>query len=198
MGSRRAKLTVAAEVAEIATAVALGSGWLYRHFDMPGAWPSWMGKVNWLIVPLALSFTGNVLFSIVTRMREKAIPAKVHAGRVDGELAALFRHYSAISTHLANRLETTAQHFLESGDVLSRPLDKAMSIKNVRGAHSREHDIFTIVYTDHIGWMAWEIPEFGNDLPAFGSNIEYLDLVKLLKAHAKLLGDAAKEIDAQA
>jgi hypothetical protein len=198
MGKKRAKLTIAAEIATIATACAVASGWLYRHFDVPGAWPLWVGKVNWVYVLFGISFIANILFSIGSRIQAKSVPIKVahgfHAGKIDGGEAALFWHYSACSHKPARQLEEIWQHWYEAGEVLSRPLDRNLPMKSQFGGPSRELDIFTIIYGEHLYWLEWEIPEFSTTLPPLGSGEEYLTLLNDLKTHARLLDEAAKQI----
>jgi hypothetical protein len=198
MESKRAKLTIAAEIATITTAAAVGAGWLYRHLNVPDAWPLWMSKMNWVYVLLAVSLVANVMFSIGSRVQAKSVPSKVargfHSGKIDGGEAALFWHYSACSNKLACQLEEIWHHWHDAGEVLSRPLDRNLPMKSQFGGPSRELDIFTIIYGEHLYWLEWEIPEFSTTLPLVGSGVEYLTLLNDLKTHARLLDEAAKQI----
>jgi hypothetical protein len=193
MGTKRPKLTIASEIINIAVPTVCGLYWLYCRVSASGN--LWTGKMNWLIIPLGILFVANILFSIASRRQAKSIPAKVHAGRVDGEIAALFRHYSACSSVLARRLEELWHHWNNAREVLLYPLgDNPLKNPDHYGSIDLELRDFRLIYGEHLSWLAWEIPEFSTTLPPLGSDREYRGLLEDLKTHAGALDEAAKLI----
>lgn len=182
MGWKRKSLGIAANVATVATALATGTSLLYRQVAVRSAWPPWMGKMNWLLVPLAISFAGNVLFWIASRREDAAI--------AEGE-ATLFRHYSVCSRKLELSLEMVRHHWADTGQHLTHPLRED---ERGNGLVS-EVEAFRVLYRNHLEWLAFEIPEFDSSgLPPFPSDAEYLEVIRALRLHGKQLDEAATSI----
>jgi hypothetical protein len=202
MESKRSKLAIAGDAGSVVSALAaLWVIWPSVHARIAGL-DGLITISGWSVyvwaAAMLLSLSANILFSIASRRQAKSVPIKVahgfHSGKIDGGEAALFWHYSAYSSHLVRMLETTWHHWHDAGEVLSRPLDNDLPMKDQMGRHSREHDIFRTLYREHLDWLNWEIPEFSSDLPPIGSDVEYLILLNTLKTHVRLLDEAAKHI----
>ncbi|MGB9489429.1 MAG: hypothetical protein WCA92_03080 [Terriglobales bacterium] len=105
----------------------------------------------------------------------------------EGE-AALFRHYSACSYKLASSLEMAWHHWNTARTALAHPL-RGDESGNGLGS---EIEAFRVIYSNHLEWLAFEIPEFDSSmLPAFPSDAEYLDVVRALRLHGNNLKEAA-------
>jgi hypothetical protein len=147
------------------------------HAYERGAWFS-------ILWPYSFAILGTFMWEalmiwLTLRKREAAIG--------EGE-AALFRHYSGCSRRLASSLETVWQHRNAAGVVLVYPLSADGSANDL----ASEVVAFRILYSNHLEWLAFEIPEFDSSmLPAVSSNAEYLDVLRALRLHAKQLDEAA-------
>jgi hypothetical protein len=131
------------------------------------------------------SVSGNILFFIASRKT-------VLSGKIDGEQAALFRHYCVCSLKLAKLLEGVWHHWEAGGMHLIRPLRETGTATVLVS----ELEAFKTLYRDHLEALAFEIPEFDSSaLPLLPSDTEYLDVLRALRAHGAQLAAAAKFVE---
>lgn len=176
MGSRRPKLTVSAEITTIASA-------LYGGYHIVGSvfhFALWGGAVTCLLVVLAISFTGNVLFWISSRRQEKAIKEYV-----------LTLHYVTYADWLVTELQDLWYHWHNAGECLVWPIGAANEIKtddpDSREKLYEELKKFQVRFFDHLRWIELELPEFRSRILSQGYEAEYQDVLTDLQDHLKAL-----------
>jgi hypothetical protein len=173
---RLASLIMELLIALLILVYQLRAGIILRAYER-GAWFS-------ILWPYSFAILGTLVWEALTtwltlRKRDAAIG--------EGE-AALFRHYSACSRRLASSLETVWQHQNAAGVALVHPLSADRSANDL----ASEADAFRVLYSNHLEWLAFEIPEFDSSmLPPFPSDAEYLDVLRALRLHGNQLDQAA-------